>query len=69
MAVNYTGPGNDDGEVMGRSSGKIGFYGASAPVVQATVTQITTTATGDELAVTVKAIITALGNMNMIATS
>jgi UDP-N-acetyl-D-mannosaminuronic acid transferase (WecB/TagA/CpsF family) len=38
----YVGDGNDDGEILGRSSGKIGFFGTS-PVVQQSVTATITT--------------------------
>lgn len=70
MTVLYTpGTNNDDGHVMGSAAtDKIAFHG-STPIVQATVTNITTTVTGDALAVTVKAVITALGNLGLIATS
>ena len=43
MAVEYVGSGNDDGEVLGRSSGKLGFYGLSTAIVQPSVTAIGTT--------------------------
>ncbi|RLB60756.1 MAG: hypothetical protein DRH08_14930 [Deltaproteobacteria bacterium] len=38
MTKEYLGSGNDDGSVMGRSSGKIGFYGLGTPIVKATIT-------------------------------
>lgn len=62
----YVDSGHDEGSILGRSSGKIGFYGTT-PVVKATVTQITTTVTGDDLAPTVKNIITALAAYGLIA--
>jgi hypothetical protein len=39
----FVGDGNDDGEVLGRSGGKAGFYGLATPVVQPSVTHIGTT--------------------------
>lgn len=50
MAAEYVDSGRDDGAIMGRSSGKIGFYGTT-PVVQAsamtaTLTTVTHTAPG-----------------------
>jgi len=45
MAVNYLGDNNPDGSVLGLSSTeKIGFYGIATPIVQPSVTGITTTA-------------------------
>lgn len=56
MAAIYLTRGHDDGEIMGGSSGKIGFFGTT-PVVQpssasqaAVATSITTTATTTNLA-------------------
>ncbi len=63
---NYVDYGNDDGQIMGRSSGKIGFYGTT-PVVQAA-----TQAAGTDLATTqalANAIRTALINLGVIAAS
>lgn len=51
----YSGQGRDDGDVLGRSGGKVGFYGAT-PVAQAatiadvatsTITTAVTTTTGN----------------------
>lgn len=39
----YVGDGNDDGEILGRSSGKIGFYGTTPAVQQVVTASITTT--------------------------
>ena len=38
MAKEYAGSGNDDGVVMGRSGGKIGFFGVTTAVTQSTLT-------------------------------
>jgi hypothetical protein len=43
MAVEYLGSGNDDGVNFGRSTtDKIGFYGLTAPIVQPSITAVTT---------------------------
>jgi len=50
MAVgNYVGDGDPSGEVLGRSGGKIGFYGLSTPIVQpaALTAQLTTITPAD----------------------
>jgi hypothetical protein len=39
MAVDYIDNGNDDGANIGRSDGKIGFYGLATPIVKATLTE------------------------------
>jgi hypothetical protein len=39
MAVDYIDNGNDDGANIGRSDGKIGFYGLTTPIVKATLTE------------------------------
>jgi hypothetical protein len=41
--VHVAGDGNPDGLLVGRTSGKLGFYGLTTPIVKPTVT-ITTTA-------------------------
>lgn len=46
MSVDYVGNGNDDGVIMGRTSGKIGFWGLSTPIVKATLT-LAATATAE----------------------
>jgi hypothetical protein len=45
MANEYIGSGSPDGAVVGRSSGKIGFYGLTTPIVKPTVTLTTTLTT------------------------
>jgi hypothetical protein len=48
----FVGDGNDDGEVLGRASGKIGFFGLATPVAkrsgssQAALTLTTATISG-----------------------
>lgn len=43
MTVRYLDDGNDDGTVFGQSAAaKIGFYGLVTPIVQPSVTAVTT---------------------------
>ena len=45
MAAEYVDNGNDDGAILGRSDGKVGFYGATTVVKQtgvAVATDLTT---------------------------
>lgn len=37
----YVGDGNDDGEVLGRSSGKVGFYGTTPVTIQSVTSNVT----------------------------
>ncbi len=50
MAADYLDNGNDNGCIMGRSSGKISFYGATTVAVQATAAAGTDAATTQTLA-------------------
>lgn len=63
----YVGDGNDDGEILGRSSGKVGFYGTT-PAIQPTgtsqsavattaITTLATTPTATDIAVAVNSLI------------
>ncbi len=65
MAVEYLDSGNDDGTNMGKSDGKIGFYGLTTPIVKATVTLGAGTTT-TLLKADVLALQTALVNLGMI---
>ena len=66
MAGEYVGAGTPDGEIVGRSSGKVGFYG-TAPIAKATVAATTTTtATTTALQTDIDAIRTALQNLGLI---
>ena len=38
MATEYTDSGNDDGSIMGRDGGKLGFYGLSTAITKPTLT-------------------------------
>ena len=65
MSVNYVGDGNDDRTNFGRSSGKIGFYGLTAPIVKVTITLCAGTTT-TLLKADVLAIATALHNLGIL---
>jgi hypothetical protein len=65
MAKEYIDNGNDDGTVLGRSDGKIGFYGLTTPIVKATVTLGAGTTT-TLLKADVLALQTALVNLGLI---
>ena len=43
MAATYVDEGNDDGAILGRSGGKIAFFGATTVVQQSVTGSITTT--------------------------
>lgn len=63
----YLGAGTPDGENLGRSGGKIGFYGLATPIAKATVAATTTTtATTTALQTDIDAIRTALQNLGLI---
>jgi hypothetical protein len=36
MSATYTGDGSPEGEIVGRSGGKLGFYGLATPIVKPT---------------------------------
>lgn len=64
---NYVDNGQDDGSIMGRSGGKIAFYGET-PVVQASaITTLATTPTATDIATAVNSIIAALANVGITA--
>lgn len=42
MTATYVGDGNDEGEILGRDGGKVGFYGIT-PIAQPSTTAIGTT--------------------------
>jgi len=65
MAIEYAGSGNDDGDVMGRSSGLIGFYGLGTAIAVQTVTLSNGESTTG-LKADVLAIVTALTALGMI---
>lgn len=44
MAVEYLGTGNDDGVIIGRSGGKVGFYGTTEATQPSTIAAVATTA-------------------------
>lgn len=69
MAVEYLDTGNDDGIVVGRSSGKLSFYGLATPIVKPSITAVgTTTATTALNETKIDRLYTALRNLGLIAT-
>jgi hypothetical protein len=84
MAVEYLDCGNDDGIVVGRSSGKMAFYGLESPLVKPSSTALatlaitsttvggfgfTTSAQADALVAQVKAITSALVGLGLLGAS
>jgi len=66
MAVEYVDSGNDDGSVLGRTSGLIGFYGTSPVAKGAAVTALVTTPTATDIATAVNSIISRLQTVGLI---
>ncbi len=66
MAVEYVDSGNDDGSVLGRTSGLIGFYGTSPVTKGAAVTTLATTPTATDIATAVNSIISRLQTVGLI---
>ena len=69
--VDYIDNGNDDGANLGRSDGKIGFYGLAAPIVVQTITVKASLSVGTAnvntfIKADVTAILTALSNLGLI---
>ena len=67
--VDYIDNGNDDGSNLGRSDGKIGFYGLAAPIVVQTITvkaSLTVGTVNTNISADVTAILTALSNLGLI---
>lgn len=62
----YLGSGQPDGENLGRSGGKIGFYGLATPIAKQTITQLATTKTTTQLRAEVTAIENALAALGII---
>jgi hypothetical protein len=50
MAVEYPESGGTDGVVIGRATGKIGFYGLATPIVQRSSSTLATIAVTQSLA-------------------
>jgi hypothetical protein len=68
MAAEYVGSGSDDGSILGRSGGKIGFFAATPVVVQtASTTMVASTATTTSIATEVNKLTAALTNLGLIA--
>ena len=67
--VDYIDNGNDEGTNLGRSDGKIGFYGLAAPIVKQTITVKASLSVGTvntNISADVTAILTALSNLGLI---
>jgi hypothetical protein len=70
MAINYIGDGSPDGTVIGRTDGKLGFYGLTTPVALQTITSVgTTTATTTLNETRIQRLETALGALNLVTFS
>lgn len=70
MAVEFVGSGNDDGVVLGRSSGKLGFYGLTTVVTKPSITAVATaTATTTLLELEVTRLTAALVSVGLIDTA
>lgn len=67
MAAEYAGTGNDDGIILGRTSGKVGFYGTSPVDKGAAVTTLATTPTATDIATAVNSIISRLQTVGLIS--
>ena len=70
MAVEHLTKLNDDGTLFGQSaSDKIGFYGLTTPIVQPTMTDVTTaTATTTLNELKIDRVITVLRNLGLMTT-
>lgn len=70
MAVEFLGSGNDDGVNLGRSTtDKIGFYGLTTPIVQPSITAVSTaTATTTLNETKIDRLYAALRSINLINT-
>lgn len=66
MAAEYAGTGNDDGIIVGRTSGLVGFYGTSPVAKGAAVTTLATTPTATDIATAVNSIISRLQTVGLI---
>lgn len=66
MAAEYVGTGNDDGLIVGRTSGRVGFYGTSPVAKGAAVTTLATTPTATDIATAVNSIISRLQTVGLI---
>ena len=71
VTANYIFNGDASGGVLlgGSATNLVGFHGATPVAQAAAITAITNTATGTEIATAVNAIITALKNKGLVASS
>jgi hypothetical protein len=70
MSVEFLDKGNDDGTVLGQDSSKlIGFWGVDPVDQPATITNVSTTNTVGEVSTALKALITSLKEIGIIASA
>ena len=70
MAVEYIGDGNDDGCSLGQNAAdKVSLHGATPCIKASHITDLGTSASGTEISVAVNAILLALENKGILATS
>ncbi len=66
----YLGTGDDEGAIVGRTSGKLGFYGLATPITRPSVTWPNTgTATTTLNETKVNRLMAALVSLNLIVTT
>jgi hypothetical protein len=63
----YVDSGDDEGVIVGRTSGKVGFYGTTPQSKGAAVTTLATTPTATDIATAVNSIISRLQTVGIIA--
>lgn len=68
MAVEYIGDGRPDGTCVGQSGEKVGFFGTT-PVVQQATISVTTTDTLGVVRSSLKTLLTELKNLGLIASA
>lgn len=69
MTAYYVDNGDDDGAILGRTSGKVGFFGTT-PVAKPTITTVaTTTATTTLLETRVRRLQAALEQLGLVSFS
>lgn len=66
----YADDGRDDGSVIGRSDGKLGFYGLATPIVKPVITSVgTTTGTTTVLKKKINRLNAALASLGLVGFS
>lgn len=70
MAGEQLDHGRDDGAILGRSGGKLGFYGLATPIARPVITAVgTTTQTTTLLELRMNRLTKALENLGLIETT